>query len=264
MPRATVNGIEMFYEERGEGCPLVLVHGLGTGSADWEFQFPALAKKYHVIAPDQRGFGQTEKPPGPYSIGQFADDLRSLLDHLGLTRVHLCGISMGGAVAFQFAVDNPRRVLSVTTINSQPSFELNTMTKRLMVWTRRMMARHLGLERESRIQLYRNFPGPRNRAIRRRLAGRFQNDLEPYLAGIDAVAGWTVVDRLDQIRVPVMFLVGERDFTHPEEKAHFARMIADARVVVLAGARHAMHLERPAEVNAAILSFLERADAREA
>lgn len=261
VPHANVNGIELYYEDRGAGRPLVLVHGLGTSSADWQYQYPALESRYRVIAPDQRGFGRSTRPPGPYSIEGYAADLCALLDYLEIDRAHFCGISMGGAVSFQLAVDDPQRVRSLAIINSQPSFELNTFRKRMMAASRRWMARRLGLEREARIQLYRNFPGAANREARRRLQGRFRNDLAPYLAAIDAVAGWTVVDRLDRITAPVLFLAGEHDFTPPQEKAAFAALMSNARVQAFPGARHAMHLQKPDEVNAALLAFFGEVDA---
>jgi len=252
----------MHYEQRGDGAPLLLVHGLGTGSADWEYQFPVLAAKYRLIAPSLRGFGRSEKPAGPYSISLFADDLRSLLDYLGVDKCHVCGVSMGGAVSFQLAIDYPERVRSLIVINSQPSFELNTLKKRMMMVSRVVLARVLGLERESAIMRRWNFPGRRNREFRQHLVGRFKNELGPYLDAIDAVSEWTVVDSLDKLVAPVLFLAAEFDYTSPEEKAYFAEMISDARVVVIPGARHATHLECPDEINAAIVSFLEEVDSR--
>lgn len=258
MPRAIVNGIDMHYEQSGQGAPLVLVHGLGTGSSDWAFQMPALAARYRVIAPSLRGFGQSEKPAGPYSIGLYAEDLRALLDHLDVDSCHICGVSMGGAIAFQFAIDYPQRIRSLITINSQPSFELNTVKKRVLITTRVLMARLLGLQRLSRIMARRNFPGRQNRQLRRQLAGRFKNELAPYLAGLDALSGWTVVDQLDRITIPVLFIAAEFDYSSPAEKARYANLLSDARVEVIAGAHHATHLEYPDQINATILSFLDQ------
>ena len=246
----------MHYEEDGEGPPLLLVHGLGTGSADWEFQVPTLSAKYRVITPSLRGFGRSEKPAGPYSISMFAQDLRALLDHLGVESCHVCGLSMGGAVSFQFVVDYPERARSLIVINSQPSFELNTFKKRIMMGSRVVLARLLGLDRESAISRRWNFPGRHNRLLRQQLTGRFKNELGPYLDAIDAVSGWTVVDRLNSISVPVLFVAAELDYTSPEEKTYYAKLINDARVVVIPRARHAVHIECPGETNAAILSFL--------
>ena len=163
---------------------------------------------------------------------------------------------MGGAIAFQFAIDFPDRILSLTAISSQPSFELNTLKKRFMMASRVFLARALGLERESVIMRLWNFPGRHNRELRKRLAGRFEPNLAPYLAGIGALSGWTVVDQLHRITIPVLFLTGEFDYTSPAEKAGYAEKISDARVVVIPGGRHAMHLEFPDKISNAILEFL--------
>ncbi|MBT8131956.1 MAG: alpha/beta hydrolase [Gammaproteobacteria bacterium] len=260
MPTAKINGCEIHYDLTGEGSPLLLVHGLGTGGADWEYQVPVLAEQFQVITPSLRGFGGSEKPPGPYSVRLFAQDLAGLLDHLGIDDCHVCGMSMGGAVSFQLLLDYPSPVRSLIAINSQPSFQLNTFKKRMMMVSRVVLARTLGLEREAAIMRRRNFPGRHNREFRRRLAGRFQNQVGPYLDAIDAVSGWTVVDRLGEINVPVLFIAADMDYTSPEEKAFYASMIEDARVAVIADSRHASHLERPDEVNAAMLSFLQEVD----
>lgn len=128
--------------------------------------------------------------------------------------------------------------------------------------SRVLLARFLGIKRESAIMRRWNFPGRRHRELRRRLAGRADTRLVPYLNGIAALTGWTVVEKLGQIKVPVLFLAGDLDYTSPEEKSEFVAMISDARLVVVPGARHGIHLERPDEVNAGVLSFLTEVDGR--
>lgn len=260
MPFTNVNGTELYYEQQGSGEPLVLVHGLGTGSADWQFQFKAFAQAYQVIAPCLRGFGRSPRVQGEYSIPLFADDLAALLDQLQIERCHLCGVSMGGAVSFQFAVDHPQRVRSLVAINSQPTFELNTLKKKLLYNSRAWMARWLGLEQVSRVQLKRNFPGPGHAGLRDQLHGRFSNDPAIYLAALRALRDWTVVDRLPVIKAPVLVLASEFDYSTPEEKRQLVAGLPDARVVTVPGGHHAVHIEMPEFVNQAILEFLQSVD----
>lgn len=260
MPRIRVNDIELHYEDAGDGVPLVLVHGLGTGSADWAFVMPALTRRHRVIAPCLRGFGESERPPGPYSIPLLADDLRALLDALGVGRCHVCGVSMGGAVALQFAVDHPERVKSLTVINSQPSFVIDSWRKRAMYLSRLWMARLLGFRRLARIQARHNFPGEEFAALRKQLEGRFENTRVPYIGTLKSLAGWQVADRLERITAPVLLLASEFDYTAPEEKQRYARLFPDARVEVAQGARHALHLERPDAVSEALLEFIAQAE----
>ncbi|HWY24837.1 MAG TPA: alpha/beta fold hydrolase, partial [Nevskia sp.] len=100
MPYADLPGVRLHYEEAGEGVPLVLLHGIGASRQDWEFNVPALARRYRVITPDLRGFGLSERS-GNYSVATFANDIWQLLEQLEVERFHLIGHSMGGAVALQ-------------------------------------------------------------------------------------------------------------------------------------------------------------------
>lgn len=88
-------GCNLHYEEYGHGAPLLLVHGLGSSTRDWEKQIPVLSAHYHLIVVDVRGHGRSDKPPERYSIEGFSADLIALIEHLGLGPVHLVGWSMG-------------------------------------------------------------------------------------------------------------------------------------------------------------------------
>src|SRR5512135_1060782 len=104
MATLRANGINLYYEVTGEGQPLVFIHGLGSSTRDWESQTPEFAKSYKVITFDLRGHGQSDKPVGLDSVPQYADDLAALLKALDVPAAHIVGISLGGGVAFQFAV----------------------------------------------------------------------------------------------------------------------------------------------------------------
>src|SRR5512143_2273883 len=100
--QARINGIRMAFDVRGSGAPVLLVHGFPFDRTMWAPQAEALASSWRVIVPDLRGHGETEAPPGPYSMDLFADDLAALLTHLGVEQVVLGGLSMGGYIAFAF------------------------------------------------------------------------------------------------------------------------------------------------------------------
>ncbi|NJN15095.1 MAG: alpha/beta fold hydrolase [Oscillochloris sp.] len=99
---AQVNGILMQYEESGDGPAVLLVHAFPLNGKIWQAQVAALHDRYRVITPDLRGFGDSEAPPGMYTMDQHADDLAALLDHLNLEHVILGGLSMGGYIGFAF------------------------------------------------------------------------------------------------------------------------------------------------------------------
>ncbi len=113
MPKLRIHDIDIYYEVTGQRTPLALIHGLGSSTRDWERQVPVFSERYQVITFDVRGHGQSAKPPGPYSIALFASDTVELVRALGIGPAHVVGISMGGMIAFQLAVDAPQRIKSL-------------------------------------------------------------------------------------------------------------------------------------------------------
>ena len=119
-------GCNLHYEEYGHGTPLLLVHGLGSSTLDWEEQIPALAARYRVIVPDVRGHGRSDKPRERYSIAGFSADLVALIEHLNLAPAHYVGLSMGGMIGFQLGVDQPQLLKSLCIVNSAPEVKLRS------------------------------------------------------------------------------------------------------------------------------------------
>jgi 3-oxoadipate enol-lactonase len=112
MPRISIRDIEVNYEEAGKGIPLVMVHGLNGDLTGWALIMPEFAKHYRTIAPDVRGHGGTGKPDQPYSIKGFSEDLYEFVRKLEIPKAHIFGLSMGGAIAQQFALDHPEMIRS--------------------------------------------------------------------------------------------------------------------------------------------------------
>ncbi|NDD28502.1 MAG: alpha/beta fold hydrolase [Proteobacteria bacterium] len=110
MPHVDVNEVKLMVEERGSGAPLVCVNGLGAHLGYWFSTAERLAARHRVIIYDHRGAGRSDAPPGLYTIEQMRDDLKGLLDALGVARASLVGHSMGGSVAMSFAAAHPERV----------------------------------------------------------------------------------------------------------------------------------------------------------
>jgi 3-oxoadipate enol-lactonase len=113
MPKVRVNDIEMYYEIHGTGTPLVHVGGLAGDARTWQRQIEHLAQHYQVLAFDNRGTGRTDCPDVPYSTRLFADDTVGLMDAVGIKRAHVYGISMGGGIVQEVAINYPDRVLSL-------------------------------------------------------------------------------------------------------------------------------------------------------
>jgi 3-oxoadipate enol-lactonase len=106
-------GARIYWDEQGHGAPVLLIMGLGYSSHMWYRIRPALAARYHTIALDNRGVGRSDLPPGPYPIGLMASDAAAVLDAAEIESAHVFGISMGGMIAQEFALQYPKRVRSL-------------------------------------------------------------------------------------------------------------------------------------------------------
>lgn len=131
MPEITLNNIKINYAEKGEGFPIVLVHGLSDDLRFWDPVISELSRYYHTITLDLRGHGKSSKPDAPYSIEQFSDDIHSLLVKLEIKKAGFIGFSMGGAVAQKFAVNHSEMVSSLVLISSF-SYINNDLNKTLL------------------------------------------------------------------------------------------------------------------------------------
>lgn len=258
MPTVHTNGITIHYETAGQGEPLLLLHGLGSRSEDWGLQFPGFGQQYRVIAPDMRGHGRSDKPPGPYSVPMMAADVIGLLDALDIPAAHIVGLSMGGMIAFQMAVDSPERVLSMTIVNSGPALVARSFGDRLRIRQRVLLAQLFGPARTGIFLSKRLFPKPDQEALRAHFIKQWAtNDRDAYLAALRALVGWSVLDRAGAIRCPVLVISGDRDYTPLELKRQYTALIPGARLIVFEDSGHATPIDQATEFNACVLGFLD-------
>lgn len=113
MPKAKVGEVQIYYEEYGEGAPLIMILGLGQHTATWEFQISEFSKHFRLILLDNRDSGRSSSCSETYTTETMAGDILGLMDHLGIERTHLLGTSMGGMIAQQVALMAPERVISL-------------------------------------------------------------------------------------------------------------------------------------------------------
>lgn len=257
MATIQLDGVSFYFEEHGAGEPLLLLHGLGSSGQDWELVAPRLAAHYRVLVPDVRGHGRSDKPAGAYGVPLFARDIAALCDRLGLTAVHVVGLSMGGMIAFELAVRRPELVRSLVIVNSGPDMVPRTLQFRLALGTRVLLARLLGPRGMARILGPKLFPKPEQAELRRRLEERLgQNDPDVYLRATRGLIGWTVLDRLHKITCPVLALASDRDYTPPSVKAAYVARLKDARMELIRDSGHASPVDQPEQIGDAVLRFL--------
>lgn len=255
--RVRVGDIELHYERYGSGEPVLLLHGLGSSTLDWEPQITAFSQQYQVVAVDFRGHGQSDKPAGPYSIPGFAADIANLISQLGLGPMHVVGISMGGMVAFQLAVDAPEHVRSLVIINSGPEFPSHTLKAKLVIQSRLLMLKFMGMRRLGTAIAKRLFPAPEHESLRHMFVDRFSsNDPRAYEDSVRAIAKFSVAERLDRIRCPVLVVSSDRDYTPVSAKQAYLPRMAAATLIVIRDAGHACTLDQPDQVNASLLDFM--------
>ena len=259
MPYVTVDGTRLYYETHGDGEPLLLIHGLGSSTRDWEYQIPVFAKSYQVVVYDVRGHGRSDKPPGPYHLPLFARDAAQLMESLGLPPAHIVGISMGGMIAYQLAVSFPGKARCLIVVNANPELPLTTWRDRVLFWQRLLIVRLLGMRKMGEVLSNRLFVKPEQETLRKIFVERWaENDPRAYLTAMRAIFGWSVVDQLDAIQIPVLIIAADQDYTPVEEKERYAAMMPRAQVVRVDDSRHATPVEKPDVFNQIVLSYLPR------
>ena len=259
MPTMLVNGIDIFYQITGEGETLLLIHGHGSSSRDWEYQVDYFAKDYRVITVDVRGCGKSSKPTGPYSLHLFAEDIAALLETLEIGAVHVVGISMGGMIAFELALGYPQLMKSMVVVNGYPETRIETWNEWLMVLRRFLMLDLLGMKNTGKLLGRVLFIKPEQEGLRKLFVQRWaENDRRAYRKSLKAIINWDVEARLGEIQCPVLVVASDEDYLPLDEKRAYTAKMPNARLVVIDDARHAVTVEKPDEFNAVVKEFLAK------
>jgi 3-oxoadipate enol-lactonase len=266
MPRVSTNDIATFFEDTGQGPPVMLIHGHSLNLRMWDAQVaPLVDGGYRVVRYDVRGHGQSEAPATGYTWQNYSLDLRDLLDRLHIDApVHLVGLSMGGGIALQFAVDHPTRVASLVLLDSTvPGFDYSpeySQAVEELVQAVRTEGPRPALERvwltHPLLAGIRRFPERFHFVKSMVLAYSARDYLDET---VYPQPQWQAIDRLSEIRAPTLVLVGEDDLPDFRLIAEIlAANISTARQEVIADAGHLLNLEQPQAFNEALLTFLRR------
>ncbi|MBI5287628.1 MAG: alpha/beta fold hydrolase [Chloroflexi bacterium] len=277
MPTAQLNEIEINYEVHGAGTPLLLTHGYTASLEMWREQVTGLSAKYQVVIYDMRGHGKTTAPSdmNQYSLARdYVADKLALMDHLGIERAYVGGLSMGGMIAQEFALQHPERVKALLLSYTGPGAGAGRdPTQRAMFEQMRnmmaTMARTRGMG--AIVDAMRNSPMAKAMVgagtdampepVRRHIEGMRTMSVGGYLGGAKAMQEWAgTLERLSAINVPTLVLVGENDnLLGPSKAIHDA--IKGSRFVLLRNSGHGTNMWRPDPFLAETLAFLTDVDA---
>ena len=260
--RVAVNGVSLAVDIRGKGPAILFIHGYPLDHSLWEPQLEAL-DGWMRIAPDLRGMGQSDAPDLGYSMATYAEDLLALMNTLGLDQVVLCGLSMGGYVAFEMLRRAPDRVRAVILVDTRA--EADTAEVRKARDAEMARAREGGAEAIAEGMIGRLFsPSSTSQKpevveqVRRVMASTPHSGLLGAIGALrDRPDSFALLSRLTEMRALV--IVGEEDKLTPPDRAQaMVDALPQGELVVIPGAGHLSPLERPEAVNTALRGFLER------
>ncbi len=281
MPRATRDGVSIYYEREGDGEPVVFVQGLGYGRWMWRWQREALADAYEIVAPDNRGTGRSEDGlnrivktlPGKlrgllmvklagYSISGLAADLEAVLADARIYDAHIVGASMGGMVAQQYALEYGRAkslTLMCTSHGGPDAVPVPEETRERIFDVPKGASERAKLRHRMRPAFNDRFTNRNPHLIDRILEWRLEGDAsEPAgEAQAGAVLAFDVSDRLAEIGVPTLLLHGTDDRVLPVENGRLLEeKLPDSRLEVIEGGSHLFFIEDHERVNEELRAFL--------
>jgi pimeloyl-ACP methyl ester carboxylesterase len=265
MPHLRTNGVNLYYEEHGNGEPLILIMGFTVSSIGWRWNVPAFAQDFRTIAFDNRGVGQSDKPDIPYSMAMFAEDTAGVLDSLDIAQAHVFGISMGGMIAQEFALRYPQRVKTLTlgctncggphailpkdpdVLKLLGDIESVDVQQAAIVMTKVaitpwFMQRHMDVLLQLN-QLSLQHPTPKHGMVRQ----------------MQAITGHDTYERLSQVSAPTLVITGKEDgLVPPENSVTLAQRIPNADLVILSNASHLFNIELPETTAETVRGFIRR------
>ena len=250
-------------EHAGEGELLVLMHGIGGNRSNWTEQVEAFSGNFHTVSWDARGYGDSDDYDGPLDFGDFARDLEALLDHFGVERAHLCGLSMGGRIAQDFYLQFPERVKTLTLVATFAGFRNFSSDER---------QRFINLRKKPLVEEGKE-PKDIAPVVAKTLIGpaasedKFQRLVESmeklhkdsYVKTIEASTMYDRALELETVTVPTCLVFGEHDsLTTPDTGKAMAERIKGSEFHVVPRSGHLINIEEPEIFNRIVLDFLLR------
>lgn len=258
MSTAVLEGVRIAYDVEGAGEPVLLIQGLGYGRRGWGPAHALLAQRYQVVSFDNRGFGESDAPPGPYTTAQLAQDALAVLDATEIDRAHVIGISLGGMVAQELVLTRPERVRKLVLCSTTPGGPKSVPMPEQTV---ALMGRQPELDPQDALRLFvvnALSPDPPAELVEEIVAYRAANPPHPagWLAQASAGAAHDAMARLGAIDLPTLIVHGTADNVVDSGNAPLlAEGIPGARLELFEGSGHLLPWERPAEFAALVEEF---------
>ena len=256
MPKAPINGIEMDYQEYGEGEAIVFCHGAGGNLLSWWQQIPYFSQNYRCVTFSHRGFGHSYDVPDGPGMKSFVDDIAALLDHLEIDSAHLVAQSMGGRTALGFAVEYTTRTRSLVLADTTGGMGEPDVEQAFNEWREsqtspreigfRAIAGSFGAREPDMANLY--------------LQISRTNPPRPQIAGV--MSGGPRGAELANLKVPTLFIVGEEDDITPPHVLELASShIPGSELIRVPGCGHSVYYENPDVFNFEVGRFIAQAGA---
>jgi 3-oxoadipate enol-lactonase len=263
------DGIRIAYDAFGrrDGSPVLMIQGLGADARGWALQRGRFGRRHRCIAPDNRGVGRSDRPPGPYSLFQMAEDAVACLDAEGIETAHVMGASMGGVIAQIIATLAPDRVRSL--VLACTSCRHHDWRRELLAdWAKEVSEHGMGAMSGDALTWLVGSRIQRRFGVLLNVLGRvvLQSSPEPFVAQVEAILSTPdeMREELVRIQAPTLIITGSQDALTPVGDAEeLAELIAGSRLVVVSGAAHGVMAEAPNAFNDTVLRFLDEIDQAE-
>lgn len=261
MPQFTDGSPRLAYDIDGDGPPVVFLHGIGGNRKNWSRQADALSGEFTTIAWDARGYGDSADYDGALDFSDFGDDVRRLLDHLGIERAHLVGLSMGARILMDFAPRYLDRVATLTLCDCFYGFK-NALTpekQKEYIDLRERPLREGKTFADLAPRLIESLVSPSAPAsVRQELHESILGlRVDSYLKTLRASTTFDQADNLHVLNMPIQLIFGREDqLTPPSIGEEMVQLLPAAELAILDGAGHLSNLEAPHGFNRALQNFL--------
>ncbi|MEM1659392.1 MAG: alpha/beta fold hydrolase [Candidatus Jordarchaeales archaeon] len=266
MPYAKVRDINMYYEVYGSGFPLVMIMGLGANTYWWDpYLIDEFSKHFKVVVFDNRGAGRTDKPAVDYTMKMFADDTVGLMDYLGIKKAHILGVSMGGMIAQEIALNYPERVEKLVLCVTAPGGRVTVPPKpeamALLTMDRSKLTDEQIAMETIKVLYPKEFIEKHPEIVKVSLErlSKYVIPTDAFMRQINAILKFDAYDRLSHINKPTLVVSGGKDILVPPENGKLiAEKIPNAKLVIFEESGHGLITQERERFASLVIDFLKK------